>query len=67
VNDVLAANIFGLQKLYNRSQTVHKTWLEYQEAIYIFAHETALLPEYQVKTCYAFSKMTIQDDSTSYS
>lgn len=67
VNDVLAANSFGLQKLYNRNQTVHKTWLEFSEAVKLFSHETNLLPDHQVKKCYAFSKMTIADDASSQS
>ena len=32
VNDVFAANMFGIQKLYSRQQTIHKSWLEYSEA-----------------------------------
>ena len=51
-------NIVGLRKIYNRSMTVHKTWLDYSEAIHLFTQETGLLNEYQAKKCYGYSKMT---------
>ena len=41
---------------------MHKTWLEYSEARDIICLETQLLPEFQFKICYAFSKMTVGDE-----
>lgn len=62
MNDVFATNIFGLQKLYNRDQTIHKTWLEYSEAHHIFTVEAPLVNEYIFKVCYGFCKMTIESE-----
>ena len=66
VNDVFSVNIFGLQKLYNRHQTIHKTWLEYGEAKDMFTLETCLIVDYNFKVCYGYSKMTCLDESNNY-
>ena len=62
VNDVFAANQYGLQKIYGRNQNMHKTWLELSECCYIFTSETHLVNEYNFKICYGFAKMTIADE-----
>ena len=40
--------------------------MDFGEAVKLFSSETCLLPELQVKICFAFSKMTVQDDATSF-
>ena len=43
-------------------QTIHKQYLEMQEANYIFTTEVTLVSEYLFKVCYGFSKMTNPDE-----
>lgn len=62
VNDVFAANLFGLKQLYERHQTIHKQYLEMQESKYIFTFETTLTIETLFKVCFGYCKMTIQDE-----
>ena len=62
VNDVLSVNRVGLEKLYNRQHTIHKTWMDMAEANYLFTIETHLVTEFAFKICYGFSKMTIENE-----
>lgn len=62
VNDVFAANLHYIRKIYTRNQTIHKTWLEFSEAQYLFCNTLNLVTDFNFKTCYGFSKMTVVNE-----
>ena len=68
INDILQANVEGLQIVYKSYTARKKVWMNKEEAMYMMTKECENLKVNQplALKCYAMCKMTVQNEETQF-